>query len=91
MKLPFKVESMGFCREVQMDYFTSLSPRASNGNRKAQENAKRIRSCCTAKMYAEIHAPTIMMAEKIADAIRGRQLPPSSAEWVQPTQAVPEV
>lgn len=54
MKLPFKVESMGFCREVQMDYFTSLSPRASNGNRKAQENAKRIRSCCTAQMYAEI-------------------------------------
>jgi len=38
-----------------------------------------------------LNAPTIMMAEKIADAIRGRQLPPSSAEWVQPTQAVPEV
>jgi choline dehydrogenase len=38
-----------------------------------------------------LNAPTIMMAEKIADAIRGRRLPPSSAEWVQPTQAVPEV
>jgi choline dehydrogenase len=38
-----------------------------------------------------LNAPTVMLAEKIADAIRGRRLPPSSAEWVQPTHDVAEV
>lgn len=38
-----------------------------------------------------LNAPTIMLAEKMADAVLGLKLPPMAVEWVQPTHKVPAV